>query len=87
MMKKSSALAQHLHLNEITTHLETKMEQNKQNATPTESNETKKPGIAHRVGDAIEKIGDKIEHSQDSDTDEDDKKLAENESTKIGLKN
>jgi hypothetical protein len=39
------------------------MEQNKQNATHPESTEAKKPGIAHRVGDAVEKLGDKVEHS------------------------
>lgn len=37
---------------------------NEPNYKPTEPEEKKenKPGIAHRVGDAIEKVGDKIEH-------------------------
>ena len=39
------------------------MEQNKQNATHAGSTEAKKPGIAHRVGDAIKKPGDKVEHA------------------------
>jgi|GEM_PF-2962433 len=73
------------------------MEQNKQNATPEESKETQKPGMAHRLGDAIEKIGDKVEHAGFKKVGDAIEKLGDkiehaqdsdtHEPTKIGLKN